>query len=99
MIPQRWIEAYLRFLLRYRAVVTLIVAAMTAFFSYQLMHVRLHTNFLDFYPKYRTAAEAWHECRGQGGGAGGCLGSAILKPGPNPYIQFYSEFRKMFGTV
>src|SRR5579862_5092024 len=99
MIPQRWIEAYLRFLLRYRAVTALIVAAITAFFAFQVTHVRLHTNFLDFYPKYRTAAEVWRDCRGHGGGAASCMGTAIFKPGPNPYVQFYNEFRKMFGTA
>ena len=69
MIPQRWIEAYLRFLLRYRAVVTVAVALMTAFFAYSLKDIRLHTDFFDFYPRR------------------------------HPYIQFYNEFRKMFGTA
>ena len=69
MIPQRWIEAYLRFLLRYRGFVTLLVAALTAFFAFQLTHIRLHTDFFDFYPRR------------------------------HPYIQFYNEFRRMFGTA
>jgi predicted RND superfamily exporter protein len=99
MIPQRWIEAYLRFLLHYRGTVMVLVAGITIFFAFQWTHVRLNTNFLDFYPKYRTATEVWRDCRGQGGGAASCLGNAVFKPGPNPYIQFYNEFRKMFGTV
>ena len=69
MIPQRWIEAYLRFLLRYRAAVALAVMAMTVFFAFQLTKIRLHTDFFDFYPRR------------------------------HPYIQFYNEFRKMFGTA
>ena len=34
MIPQRWIEKYLHFLLRYRGTITLLVAALTVFFAY-----------------------------------------------------------------
>jgi len=69
MFPQRWIEAYLRFLLRYRGTVTIFVAVLTAFFAFQLTKIRLHTDFFDFYPRR------------------------------HPYIQFYNEFRKMFGTA
>jgi hypothetical protein len=69
MIPQRWIEAYLGFLLRYRGVVAILVALLTAFFAYNLTHIRLHTDFFDFYPRR------------------------------HPYIQFYNEFRRMFGTA
>src|SRR5215470_4819829 len=69
MIPQRWIEAYLRFLLRYRGTVVLAVTAMTLVFAYGLSQIRLHTDFFDFYPRR------------------------------HPYIQFYNEFRKMFGTA
>ena len=38
MIPQRWIEAYLRFLLRYRGAVTLTVTIITLFFAYAPVH-------------------------------------------------------------
>jgi predicted RND superfamily exporter protein len=99
MIPQRVIEAYLRFLLKYRGSVTLVVVAITAFFGWQLMSMRLHTDFFDFYPKYRTAADAWSDCREHGGGLGQCATTAVLKPGPNPYIQIYRDFRRMFGSA
>lgn len=69
MIPQRWIEAYLRFLIRYRGAVAVFVALLTAFFAYGLKDIRLHTDFFDFYPRR------------------------------HPYIQFYNEFRRMFGTA
>jgi predicted RND superfamily exporter protein len=69
MIPQRWIEAYLRFLLRYRGVVTIFVTLLTLFFAYNLKNIRLHTDFFDFFPPR------------------------------HPYIRFYNEFRKMFGTA
>jgi hypothetical protein len=69
MFPQRWIEAYLHFLLRYRRSVAVVVALMTLFFAFALRNTRLHTDFFDFYPRR------------------------------HPYIQFYNEFRKMFGTA
>ncbi len=69
MIPQRWIEAYLHFLLRNRVLMMLIVAGLTVFFSFEVSKIRLHTDFFDFYPRR------------------------------HPYIQFYNEFRTMFGTA
>jgi len=69
VFPQRWIEGYLRFLLRYRGSVSIVVAIVTAFFAYQITHIRLNINFFDFYPRQ------------------------------HPYIKFYNEFRKMFGTA
>ena len=69
MIPQRWIEAYLRFLLRFRAAVAILVALITIFFAYNLKNIRIHTNFIDFYPPH------------------------------HPYIRFYNEFRRMFGSA
>jgi len=69
VFPQRWIEAYLRFLLRRRAVVTVLVALLTLGFAVALTHLRLQADFADFYPRR------------------------------HPYIQFYNEFRSMFGTA
>jgi predicted RND superfamily exporter protein len=69
MFPQRWIEAYLRFLLRYRGSVVVAVTLMTVFFGWGLTHIKLNISFFDFYPRR------------------------------HPYIKFYNEFRKMFGTA
>lgn len=69
MIPQRWIEAYLRFLLRFRGGIAIFVALLTAFFAFHLKDIRLHTDFFDFYPRQ------------------------------HPYIKFYNEFRRMFGSA
>jgi len=99
MIPQRWIEGYLRFLLKYRGSVAVVVALITLFFALQLRFMRLHTDFFDFYPKYQTAADGWRECREQGGGFAPCLAKAVVNPGPNPYIQIYRDFRRMFGSA
>lgn len=59
----------MRFLLRRRAVVTVFIALMTAFFAFSLRDLHLHTDFFDFYPRHHA------------------------------YIQFYNQFRRMFGTA
>src|SRR5215470_3350017 len=69
MIPRRWIEAYLAFLLRHRRPVTLAVAVLTLFFAYALRNLQLRPDFFDFYPRR------------------------------HPYIQFYNQFRSMFGSA
>jgi predicted RND superfamily exporter protein len=63
MFPQRWIEAYLRFLLKYRRGVTLFVTLMTLFFAYGLTKIRLHTDFFDFYPRQHKYIKFYHEFR------------------------------------
>ena len=50
MLPRRWMEAYIGFLLRKRWVVLGLGVVLTAFFVYQLTHTRIQMNFLDFYP-------------------------------------------------
>src|SRR5439155_1326997 len=50
MIPKRWIEAYLRFLLRNRLAVSVVVAIMTVFFAAELRYIKVVPQFLDFYP-------------------------------------------------
>ncbi len=100
MIPQRWIEAYLRFLLRFRGSVTLVVVAVTAAFAVTLTGMRLHTDFFDFYPKFRTFADAFEDCREKGESSGvSCLVNSVIRPGPDPYIQIYRDFREMFGSA
>jgi len=69
MFPQRWIEGYLRFLLRYRIPMALIVMGLTLFFAWGCTKIKLHTDFFDFYPRH------------------------------HPYIRFYNEFRRMFGSA
>jgi predicted RND superfamily exporter protein len=50
MIPKRWIEAYLRFLLRNRLAVSIVTALMTLFFAVECTKIRVLPQFLDFYP-------------------------------------------------
>jgi predicted RND superfamily exporter protein len=99
MIPQGWIESYLRFLLRWRGTITAIVIALTAFFGYEMTQMRLHTDFFDFYPKFRTFADAYADCRAEGKGTVNCIWPSITRPGPDPYIKIYTDFRRMFGSA
>ncbi len=63
MIPQRWIEAYLRFLLRRRGAVAVVIALLTAFFASSLKDLRLRADFFDFYPRHHPYIEFAHEFR------------------------------------
>jgi hypothetical protein len=100
MIPQRWIEAYLHFLLKYRYHVSAVVVLITAVFAVALTQMRLHTDFFDFYPKYRTFNDAFADCREKGEESlFKCVVTSVVNPGPDPYIQIYRDFRKMFGSA
>jgi hypothetical protein len=100
MIPQRWVEAYLRFLLKHRGSVTIVVALMTLVFGYYCTQMRLHTDFFDFYPKFRTFADSFSACRESGElSFVGCAAKAAVRPGADPYIQIYTDFRRMFGSA
>ncbi|MGH7802886.1 MAG: hypothetical protein ACREQJ_00935, partial [Candidatus Binatia bacterium] len=51
MLPRRYIEAYLRFLLRYRWGVIATIAVITGYFIYFMInHMAIYTNFFDLYP-------------------------------------------------
>ena len=69
MIPQKLIDAYLRFLLKYRHWVTLVVTLVTLFFCYSLRDMRLNTDFFDFYPRQHPYIKIYNEFRKMFGSA------------------------------
>ncbi len=69
MIPQRWIEAYLHFLLRYKKSCVLVVTLMTVFFGIGVTKIRLHTDFFDFYPREHEYIRFYNEFRRMFGSA------------------------------
>jgi len=84
MIPKRWVEAYLRFLLRRKLAVSIVIALMTAFFAWQCTKIRVLPQFLDFYPGPLKMS---------------ILGKEITLREGHPYIKIYNEFRRMFGSA
>lgn len=50
MLPRKWMEAYVRFLLRHRWPVLMLSSLITLFLGYELSHTQIQMNFLDFYP-------------------------------------------------
>src|SRR2546428_7096932 len=50
MLPRKWMEAYVRFLLRHRWPVLAVSLAVTLFLGYHLFQTKIQMNFLDFYP-------------------------------------------------
>jgi len=69
MIPQRLIDAYLRFLLKYRHHVSILVTIITLFFCYSLKDMRLNTDFFDFYPRQHPYIKIYNEFRRMFGSA------------------------------
>src|SRR5439155_22133391 len=84
MIPKRWIEAYLRSLLRNRLAVSVVVALMTVFFAGELRYIKVVPQFLDFYPGPSHVRLFGHEYTWRKG---------------HPYINIYNTFRRMFGSA
>ena len=84
MIPKRWIAAYLRFLLRNRLAVSVVVAVMTVFFAAELRYIKVVPQFLDFYPGPSRVRVFGHEYTWRKG---------------HPYINIYNTFRRMFGSA
>jgi hypothetical protein len=84
MIPKRWVEAYLRFLLRNRLAVSLTIAIMTVFFAYECTQIKVLPQFLDFYPSESKIT---------------VFGRDITIRKGHPYINIYNDFRRMFGSA
>jgi predicted RND superfamily exporter protein len=64
VLPRRYIEAYLRFLLRQRLPVTLVVGAITAFFLWFIgAKLTIFTNFFDLYPPKHPYIEVYQKYR------------------------------------
>ena len=84
MIPKRWIEAYLRFLLRRRLAVAIVTAVLTVFFAWQCTYIRVLPQFFDFYPSTAKITVFGHELTWRRG---------------HPYIDIYNDFRNMFGSA
>jgi len=84
VIPKRWVEAYLRFLLRRRLPVAVVTALLTVFFGWQCTHIRVLPQFLDFYPSTAKVS---------------VFGREITWRRGHPYIDIYNDFRKMFGSA
>ena len=84
MIPQAWVEAYLRFLLRRRLLVTIAISLMTVFFAYECSRIKIIANFIDFYPSESKISFFGKEY--------------TIREG-HPYIKIYNDFRRMFGSA
>jgi uncharacterized protein len=64
VLPRKYIEAYLRFLLRYRWPVAAAVGVATVFFVwFSIFHLRIYTNFFDLYPPRHPYIEVYQKYR------------------------------------
>lgn len=82
MLPRRYIEKYLFFLLRYRWTVISIVAIVTAYFIYFMMyHMAIFTNFFDLYPPGHPYIQLYTKYRDMFGTANVVLVTVEVKDG------------------
>ncbi|MGD9762756.1 MAG: RND family transporter [Candidatus Binatia bacterium] len=64
MLPRRYVEAYLRFLLRHRVGVGALVLAATVFFAWHAArHLTVFTNFFDLYPPHHPYIKVYQKYR------------------------------------
>jgi len=64
MLPKRYIEAYLGFLLRHRLPVSIVIAIGTAYFVwYSIFHLTILPNFLDLQPPGHPYIQVYHKYR------------------------------------
>src|SRR5947207_13700179 len=61
MLPRKWIEAYVQFLLRYRWPVLALSLAATLFFGYHLSSAKIQMNFLDIIPPGHPYTQLAHK--------------------------------------
>ena len=84
MISKRWVESYLRFLLRNQVAVSSVIAVMTCFFAWQCQYIKILPQFLDFYPGPLKLS---------------LFGKEVTVREGHPYIKIYNDFRRMFGSA
>src|SRR5215510_1067351 len=63
MLPRSWMEAYLRFLLKFRWPVLVVLTLMTLFLSYHAVEMRVYTNFFDLYPPGHPYIQLYRQYR------------------------------------
>ena len=61
MLPRKWMEAYVRFLLRYRWPVLALSLAATLFLGYYLSSAKVQMNFLDIIPPGHPYTQLAHK--------------------------------------
>ena len=82
MLPRRYIEKYLFFLLRYRWPVIAVTGAATAYFVYfMLYHMAIFTNFFDLYPPGHPYIQLYTKYRDMFGTANVVLITVEVKNG------------------
>ncbi|MBM4256768.1 MAG: hypothetical protein FJ147_12825 [Deltaproteobacteria bacterium] len=63
MLPRWAMEAYLRFLLKFRWPVLAVLTVMTIFLAYYALHMRVYTNFFDLYPPGHPYIQLYQQYR------------------------------------
>ena len=63
MLPRSWMEAYLRFLLKFRWLVVTVLTVITLVLGYFAVEMRVYTNFFDLYPPGHPYIQLYQQYR------------------------------------
>lgn len=81
MLPRSWMEAYLRFLLKFRWPVLAVLTVITFFLVYYAAQMRVYTNFFDLYPPGHPYIQLYRQYRRMFGTANVLVMSLETKEG------------------
>jgi predicted RND superfamily exporter protein len=63
MLPRSWMEAYLKFLLKFRWPIIIVLTLATFFLAYHAVNMRVYTNFFDLYPPSHEYIKLYQQYR------------------------------------
>ncbi len=63
MLPRRWMEAYINFLLKFRWAIVIVLTAATVFLGFNVTKMEVQPNFFDFYPPSHEYIQLYQKYR------------------------------------
>ena len=63
MLPRRWMEAYINFLLKFRWAIVIFLTAATVFLGFNVTKMEVQPNFFDFYPPSHEYIQLYQKYR------------------------------------
>jgi predicted RND superfamily exporter protein len=81
MLPRRWMEAYIHFLLKFRGRVLILLTLLTLVLGDYAAQMRVYTNFFDLYPPHHPYIQLYQKYRRMFGTADVLLMAIQVKEG------------------
>jgi len=93
------VERYLRFLLRHRAIILVVIGLITAFFGYRTAMLRIRTNFFELYPPRHEFIKTYRKFRDLFGTANLLTIVMEAKKGNIYNVEFFDKADKITRTL